>query len=401
MLYANLSYEWLGPTIFLSAGGAFLMLYLHDRRQAPALRLSGAFFCSLIGYLTLMTVDGDLRPSYQALVLFSVLSGNFLLLWGVAGLFGREFPRKLFGLAVLIVAILVVHANLTDASFMHRFAMLNGFSLLVTLICCFIVWRARQQRVDVVIAGLFLLQSILVLNRIVAAHLLQAELLTPGAFRQSDFASTLQTENAIFTVLIGLALFTRHSMNLVMKLRRLAEIDPLTGLLNRRAFETKVEALRATVAPLPSGLIICDIDHFKRVNDCHGHEVGDRALVAFAKLLQTETPETAICTRLGGEEFCIVLAGVDEEATRLQAMHLRAAVERLLVASPVGSLRLTASFGYSRVDPDHDLMSAMMAVDAAVYTAKNEGRNLVRAAVSVAAKSRVPGAAWSRAVPGL
>jgi hypothetical protein len=72
LFYANLSYEWLGPTIFISAGGAFLMLYLHDRRQAAALRISAAYFCSLIGYATVMMVGGELRPSYQALILFSV-----------------------------------------------------------------------------------------------------------------------------------------------------------------------------------------------------------------------------------------------------------------------------------------------------------------------------------------
>jgi diguanylate cyclase (GGDEF)-like protein len=393
LFYANLSYEWLGPTIFVSAGGAFLMLYLHDRRQAAALRISAAYFCSLIGYATVMMVGGELRPSYQALILFSVLSGNFLLVWGVAGLFGKAFPRKAFGLAVLLVAGLVVHANASGASFMQRFANLSGFSLLVNLICCSIVWRARHQLVDNVIAALFLLQAALILNRIAAAHLLHADLLMPSAFKQSGFASALQTENAIFAILIGLALFTRNSMNLVTRLRRLAETDPLTSLLNRRAFETRVKAMRDAVAPLPTGLIICDIDHFKRVNDCHGHEVGDRALKAFARLLQKETPETAICTRLGGEEFCILLAGVDDQAIRLQALHLRSAVERLQVPTGTGSLRLTASFGYARLEPGFDLTSAMMTVDGAVYQAKNDGRNLVRAAILSPAKSVLAGAA--------
>ncbi|MCY0151242.1 GGDEF domain-containing protein [Hoeflea alexandrii] len=143
-----------------------------------------------------------------------------------------------------------------------------------------------------------------------------------------------------------------------------------------------MQALRAASAPLPTGLIICDIDHFKRVNDRHGHEVGDRTLKAFARLLERETPQTALCARLGGEEFCILVAGLDDEAIRLQAIHLRSAVERLHIATSTGSLRLTASFGYCELAPGDDLPRALAEVDAAVYQAKSDGRNLVRRAGS-------------------
>ena len=380
MQYAYLSYELLGPAIFLSAGGAFLLLYLHDRKQLAALRLAGAFLLSVMGYVAVMLGDADIHPAYQAVILSSLFSGHFLLIWGVASLFGQKVPGLAFGLGVVVVAGIAVYSTYNGQMFWLRYAAVSGFTAFVDLMCCMIVWRARSHRVDFVVAALFLIQGIVTLNRIILVEFSALDLSTHHAFKSSSFAPSMQTENAIFAIAIGLALFARYSVTLVTQLQRLAETDPLTGLLNRRAFEAKVDALREASAPLATGLIICDIDHFKRVNDGHGHEAGDRALKVFSRLLERETPDTAICTRLGGEEFCILLAGATDETIRLQATHLRGAVERLQIITKGDCLRLTASFGYCRLDPDCDLMTAMADVDAAVYQAKNDGRNLVRKA---------------------
>jgi diguanylate cyclase (GGDEF)-like protein len=389
--YATLSYEWLGPAIFLSGGGAFLLLYLHDRRQQAALRLSGAYLMSLVGFVGVMLVDADRQPAYQALILGSLFAGHFLLLWGVASLFGKDVPWPPFVLAVLLTAGAALYANHQGPLFWVRVIAVSGFASVVYLMCCLLVWRARSHRVDLVLASVFLIQALFSLSRVVRVGTSEIDLTTHSAFKSSQLASSMQTENAIFAIMIGLALFARYSVTLVQQLRRLAETDPLTGLLNRRAFEARVQALRAASAPLPTGLIICDIDHFKRVNDRHGHEVGDRTLKAFARLLERETAQTALCARLGGEEFCILVAGLDDEAIRLQAIHLRSAVERLHVATSTGSLRLTASFGYCELAPGDDLPKALAEVDAAVYQAKSDGRNLVRRAGSPATATRQTG----------
>lgn len=378
MPYANLSYEWLGPAIFVSGSGAFLLLYMQDRNQLPALKLAGSYLFSLIGFVTIMLVDTDLQPAYQLVINCSLFAGHFLLLWGVASLFGKAVPWRSFALATLLVVAVVLFANHQGSMFWLRIIAVSGFMAVVYLTCGMLVWRARSHRVDMVLVGVFFLQALLAMSRIVRAEMSQLDLTTHIAFKDSPFAASMQTENAIFAIMIGLALFARYSVTLVMQLQRLAETDPLTGLFNRRAFEAKVQAVRAAAAPLPAGLIICDIDFFKNVNDCHGHEIGDRTLKAFARLLQRETPETAICARLGGEEFCILIAGLDDEATRLLAIHLRGAVEGLRIATSNGSLKLTASFGYCKIDVADDLWTALAAADAAVYQAKNDGRNLVR-----------------------
>mgnify|MGYP003644315057 CR=1 FL=1 len=378
MLIADLTYQWLGPVIFVAAGIAFLLLYSHDRTQLAALRISGAYFLSLIGFLAVMLVDGDVFPGFQLTLLCSLFVGHYLLLSGVASLFGQEFPRPAFGLALMAASGVMIYAHVNASPFWLKYTAAGGFIIVIDVICGLLAWRARNHRVDVVVAAVFLTQACFTLLRVVRINLSDLDMSTHGAFKSSHFASATQTENAIFAIVIGLALFARYSATLVTRLSRLAETDPLTGLLNRRAFEAKVPAMRAAAAPLPTGLIICDIDHFKQVNDTYGHDVGDAVLKTVARLLRNVAGEGAICARLGGEEFCILLPQSNAEMTRLTAARLRVAVELQQMVSAGRKFGLTASFGYCELAPEDDLRMAMARADAAVYQAKADGRNLVR-----------------------
>lgn len=361
-------------------GMAFLLLYLLDRTRTAALRLSGAYLLTAMGYTQILLVGGDLRQASPLVTMLSIFGGYLLLLGAVSRLCDRAVPLRAFLLPAGI-AVAVILATLAEPTLLWlRVSAAYGFMAIINLICGLILWRQSSRRIDTAIAGIFFVQVAVILGQISRMYLPGAEPLEMASFGASHFSITLRTANALFGIVLGIALFVRFSVVEVERLTRLAGTDPLTGLLNRRAFETAAEALRSASAPLPTGLIICDIDHFKRVNDCHGHEAGDRALKAFARLLVRETPETAICTRLGGEEFCILLSGSSSETTHLVATRLRVAVERLRIATEPGRLKLTASFGYCELAPAQDLRAAMAKVDAAVYQAKNDGRNRVRMA---------------------
>lgn len=384
MINANLTYHWLGPAIFIAAGVAFLLLFWHDRKQLSALRLAGAYFCAAIGFTFLMLAEGSLRPAYQSVVQISLFATHFLLIWGVASLYGQPVPRLAFGLVVLFAAGFILYTNLHPSLFWLRITVATGFIFVIDLMCGLLVWQARQHRVDVIVATVFLIQSVLTLMRLVSLHLPGAEPMTFAGFIGSEFSSSMQTANALFAIVLGLALFARYSTDLLTRLNRLVETDPLTGVLNRRAFESRVQQLRNTSAPLPTGLIICDIDQFKRVNDTYGHDVGDTVLKTVAQLLQNGAGEGSICARLGGEEFCILLPESNGEMTRLAATRLRVEIETQRIISSGLRLDLTASFGYCELAPTDDFRIAMTRVDAAVYQAKDDGRNLVRIAQATA-----------------
>lgn len=153
-----------------------------------------------------------------------------------------------------------------------------------------------------------------------------------------------------------------------------ARRDPLTGLLNRRAFQHDARALWASAQPL--SLIILDIDHFKRINDVHGHDAGDRALVAVAELLRANAASTDLVARWGGEEFVLLWPRVDHSAATLRAEQLRQALCAIALRLDDGSsLRLSASFGLAVRQEAEDLGALIACADQRLLRAKREGRN--------------------------
>jgi diguanylate cyclase (GGDEF)-like protein len=162
--------------------------------------------------------------------------------------------------------------------------------------------------------------------------------------------------------------------------------DPLTSLYNRRFLDEslKQELGKAQRNGKPVGVIMIDIDHFKKINDTHGHGIGDAVLVAVAKALLDNVRTGDIVCRFGGEEFAIVLPGANLNITKGRAEALRSLVEQLNLEhlqAPVG--RVTISLG-AAVFPDHgtDEEALLRSADAALYAAKASGRN--RTAVAVA-----------------
>lgn len=163
--------------------------------------------------------------------------------------------------------------------------------------------------------------------------------------------------------------------------REKATIDPLTGTLNRQALVARTAELeeQAALSGLPVALIVGDLDHFKAVNDTHGHAVGDAVLKEVAYTLRKTLRTFDALYRLGGEEFLVVAAGADLEAGEALAERLRIAVSAATITEGV---RVTMSFGVSgsRADAPFDYDAQFAEADAALYRAKDAGRDCVRTA---------------------
>lgn len=180
---------------------------------------------------------------------------------------------------------------------------------------------------------------------------------------------------------------------------RLAATDPLTGLYNRRYAETYLCGLASRVDGQRSGfcLVLVDLDHFKRINDTHGHAAGDRVLCEVAHRLQANLRACDLIARYGGEEFMVVLPETSVAMARQLAERLRCAVSaRRIPASDDQEIEVTASIGvaagtldnrmfakrngtFDRVEPltSGPFQTVFAAADAALYAAKNSGRNRV------------------------
>jgi diguanylate cyclase (GGDEF)-like protein len=175
----------------------------------------------------------------------------------------------------------------------------------------------------------------------------------------------------IAIVVRGLA---SRNARLVARLTHESRVDPLTGLLNRRALEERfaVELARAKRDRHPLSVVAVDIDHFKRINDAHGHQAGDRALVWVAAMLNEHTRGADIVARVGGEEFVIVLPGADGPSTHEFAERLRDAIERGDAEFP-----FTISAGVASALAPSTAHTLLDAADRALYAAKHAGRNRV------------------------
>jgi diguanylate cyclase len=167
--------------------------------------------------------------------------------------------------------------------------------------------------------------------------------------------------------------------------RRLAESDQLTGLANRRAFESRFRraVIQARETGTPLALAFCDIDHFKQINDTHGHDVGDRILKFVAQRLASASGNNCFVARHGGEEFVMLFEGLTAEEAGRIVDNVRADLEeRRLVAKqsgePIG--RVSFSAGIATLAEGETGRAMLRAADQALYKAKSEGRNRVEIA---------------------
>jgi two-component system, cell cycle response regulator len=167
---------------------------------------------------------------------------------------------------------------------------------------------------------------------------------------------------------------------LVEESQRLASVDALTGLMNRRAF---LEGMRGEVARAKRhghalAMILLDVDHFKLVNDDHGHASGDAVLSAVGKLLGEKSRAGDLVARWGGEEFVLALHATNLEGALTLAERQRQALETLAIVGPAGNqIPVTASFGVAQFRSSDEIDVLIDRADRAMYFAKSSGRNRV------------------------
>ena len=180
----------------------------------------------------------------------------------------------------------------------------------------------------------------------------------------------------MFSQNLSLAL---HNAIIHEQMQRLAAIDPLTGLLNRRygMIRLREEYSKAVRSEGSLGIVMFDIDFFKKVNDTYGHLAGDRVLVHISKLVKPILREGDVLMRYGGEEFCAILPGASSEDSLKMAERIRFAVQESKVIYSEFEIRVTLSLGISSY-PENDIkheQELLAASDEALYISKDSGRN--------------------------
>ncbi|MFL6776857.1 MAG: putative bifunctional diguanylate cyclase/phosphodiesterase [Sphingomicrobium sp.] len=205
----------------------------------------------------------------------------------------------------------------------------------------------------------------------------------PAALSAAPLPDSASTLKVAFLLNIAIILFgwrrskdLRDALDAYESAERLAQrnanTDPGTGLANRR------ELMRSLGETLESGeggvLLVLDLDHFKRLNDLHGHLAGDKVLLQVAETLQKAAPPEACCARTGGDEFAVLLPGIDDKAAEAVADKVRTALATPLFAEG-SQLTITGSIGLARLPKGNDEEAVLRRSDVALYSAKRGGRN--------------------------
>jgi len=271
-------------------------------------------------------------------------------LWG--GLFCWATLDPGFG-AARITALLFTLGLATAIA--HAFSMRRGFAFAGIVLLClpglFLLWSNPADRANALMMVMYLVYVVISLLRSYAEYQ-----------QRLDLDQELRNQRDLFS--------------------RQSRVDALTELANRRQFADVLTSTtqQAKRSGEPLTLLLLDIDHFKHINDTHGHTIGDACLMAIAGRLKTSfSGDGDLAARVGGEEFGVVLGGQDLAAATLRAEHFRASLAEHPIALDGVTLTMTASIGLAEFDAAlHENDDALYhAADSAVYRAKAAGRNRV------------------------
>ena len=206
-------------------------------------------------------------------------------------------------------------------------------------------------------------------------------------FQQSVYWTTVQFASALLTIGVALMLMVAIALELIAELQTESRTDKLTNLLNRRGFEDQAnKRLQGCIKNgEPAMMVLADLDHFKHINDAHGHAAGDAVIAAFGAILRGAADSNAIIGRIGGDEFAILLPHSHQGVAQVFAEKVRAQFCSTLIEGLPSPAPLTASFGICAHRAGDSFATLVRKADDALYAAKRQGRDQANvASVSLA-----------------
>jgi diguanylate cyclase (GGDEF)-like protein len=372
----------LNPAIALVLAAAFLALWLHMRHRRYLAVLAAGYMGSAVGFLLqyfLLPLVGFEVSRLASCIAFTIAA--CCLAGAVVARYGRKVPYAGIGaLACGGVAgfcwFMFAQPDLTWRVYAVNFA----FGGIAMLVAAELRPVRRNGPTEMVLFVLSLLSGLNFFARTIVATSMHGPFVNYDGFYSSVYWTTALLSHALLSLLIALSLFTAAALDVMATLKSDSHTDPLSRLLNRRGFEERAASMleRCTKARFPVALVLADLDHFKAINDLHGHAAGDRVIADFAGKLRLAAGTRGVAGRIGGEEFAVLLPLADLAAARLFAEAVRAVFSAGVVDGLPAGVKVTASFGVAARTGHEGLEPLMRRADDALYKAKKNGRDSVR-----------------------
>lgn len=330
---------------------------------------------------TLIAVRGVIPDFFSVIVANGLLAGTYaLMLAAIAELQQRSLPRWQYFVPIVLTLLMAV-VFIGDAP--ARFAwggFIYGLQMVLIARALLSHMETRAGRAWRLLFGGAVLIVLVLLVRAFVALSGEAIVVQPQSGGSPHWVQILSFVSVMATSLlgsIGFVLMVKERAD--RDILKLALTDSLTGVPNRRALMDFAARALAMRCGRHIALLMIDVDHFKRINDTHGHPAGDEVLCQVARLLAGRLRGCDMLGRYGGEEFCAVAMDTDAAGAMILANSLREIVASHTVATEWGNLSVTVSIGVSFCPPNtaRELKDILAEADTALYNAKNGGRNQV------------------------
>lgn len=369
----------------LAAGimaATMFLLYRAGSRAAGLVdwSLAGLLFFSSNAVAFTASLSGVYDISIAAIGNALYIAGHFGVLAGLRRHLGLK-PR--YGvLLALVVAILLVHrTGFAQASVANRLLMFAPVIVSINAGVVWLIWRLPHSEARPAYLPLMVLELLFMLQMLVRTSFIAAHRSTDLTYMGNQALQTLGSLSVfVFLMVAGMGcalIVIRHQE---LALRKASLTDSLTGWLNRRALHdvAERECQRAQRSGARVSFLTFDIDHFKGINDRHGHSVGDSAIQHVTELAAQALRGYDALFRLGGEEFAVLLAGNSDDTLLRIAERVRDLIARTPLVADNKAIALTVSIGLaSCAQGDAGWEDALRRADLALYRSKREGRNRV------------------------
>lgn len=370
----------LNPAIGLVFATVFVVVWFNQRNRPYVLMMAGASASYALAVTAQIAIPAMPRIGLNTMtsaVLYQLALSLFVeAMLTRVGVVGNR--RWLVGISAIILS-LVAYFFYVDDSLSTRIYVQNlGAGAMLCFAALRLLAAPVWKPIDRVLFCVVLLTGLHFLPRTVMTMLVDmpAGMITPENFGRSLFYSVLSFALVILALLLCLTFLLAIALDIIDDLRGERNRDSLTPLLNRRGFTEEAERRLETRRGAPASVVFCDIDHFKAINDNHGHSVGDAVIREVGRLIGAESRREDCAARIGGEEFVILLPGLGLDAASGIAERLRGLIAGLSVEWFDGG-SVTASFGVAEFGPGESLDEVMERADEKLYRAKRQGRDRV------------------------
>ncbi len=372
----------INPGIALTFAATYLLLWHHQEHKPYILMMAGAFLAICFGFLLqYFTVYDETHSKLVSNLLF--LAGGVGIATGALARYDRSVPVRPIAIAATVGFAAFAWFLYVQPSISLRIYAINyAFGAITLLIAAELRLVPQRRLIDNVLLGLTVFWGVSFFIRPIVVMWIEGPYESYAQYHQSLYWYSLTLSSALFMLLVALNTVCALALDVMEELRHESQTDALSGLLNRRGFEEKArEELRAASRNRrPVTLIVCDLDHFKAINDTHGHAVGDLVIKSFAQRLVSDIGPGHVVARIGGEEFSILLCGANADTGRLFAEGVRTVFGTVPLPGLPEHLQKTASFGVAEWSHGESIEELFVRADDALYRAKKDGRNLVRVA---------------------